>query len=88
MRIRIARQLKTLDIHRVGNDGDTLFGNASGDDIRSKALADGEGMSHPLQRPGFHCAGGTIAQATLGRRAMIHRGVLPERPDLVHHRNA
>ena len=79
---------KAVRVHRIGDDGDFPGGDAATGDLRPQALADGgDGIRAP-EDPGFHGPGQAIARAALAAGAVVHRGVFPEGPALVHHRQA
>ena len=77
-----------VDVDRIRDHRHLAGRHTSPDDVATQAFADGEYMVGTLERMGFHAAGQPVAQAALARRAMVDRGILPERAHLVDHRNA
>ena len=87
-RVWRAAQAEGVQVHRVGNHGDLGAGHAARHDVGAQAFANGEHVVGTLDGAGLQAAGGAVTQAALVGGAVVHRGVLPERANFVHHRDA
>jgi hypothetical protein len=85
--VRSTRSAKGITVHGIGNDGDLVGRNTTGDYLSAHALAN---RRHSVRAPksvGLGEPSRAIAQTRSAISATACRGVLPKRAHLVHHRN-
>ena len=74
------------EVDGVGDHGDAIRRHAAPDDLAAQALADRGHVVDACQCPAFERPRDAVAGAALARGAVVDRGILPERAQLVDDR--
>ena len=85
--VRLAAGFERVDIDRVGYHRHAGCSNAARNDVAAQPFADGEYVVGAAQRPGLERAGKAVAHTAFGSAAVVHGGIFPKGPHLIHHRD-